>query len=438
MTTEPGPRCALENVRAALAELEGLVVDTEPARVARRSRDFSWFSPILAERLDHLAAEAVVSPADEDELKAVLVACWRHEVPLTVRGAGTGNRGEAVPLHGGIVLDMGYFNHVLAVEPGWCRAQAGCVLDVLDHALRERGQALRLHPSTSATATLGGFVGAGSTGVGSIAWGSLADTGAVRALRVMTLEERPRLLELRGPHVRLALHGIGTTGVITEVELPTAPLVRWEERVLGFADLGTALRFADALAHADAIPKRLVSVIGAPAPGRFLFPHGVGEGTHVALVMVAETATEALDEVVAAHGGEALSVAGSPLYEYAWHHTTLHALKHDRGLTWLEVAYPGPDAVRKVTSMAGAMGDALISHVEFVRRDGVVTAHGLPLVRYGSPERLAEIIRAHDAHGCTVDDPHVWAQVAPDPRVTAFAREIDPKGLLNPGKLRHR
>ncbi|MFW5679880.1 MAG: FAD-binding oxidoreductase [Pseudomonadota bacterium] len=435
MTTERAPRCPVENVRAALAELDGLVVDTEPARVQRRSRDFSWFSPILAEGLDGVAADAVVSPADDDELKALLAACWRHDVPVTVRGAGTGTRGEAVPLRGGIVLDMGYFNHVLAIEPGWCRAQAGCVLDVLERALREHGQSLRLHPSTSATATVGGFVSSGEVGVGSITWGGVRSTGAVRALRVVTLEERPRTLELRGPHARLALHGVGTTGVITEVELPTAPLTRWQERVLGFADLGAALRFAEALAHADAVPKRLVSVIGGPAPGRFLFPHGLGEAVHVVLVMVAETATEALDEIVAGHGGEALSVAGSPLYEYAWQHTTLHALKHDRALTWLEVDYPPPDAVQKVIAMAGAMGEALITHVEFVRRNGVVTCHGLPLVRYGSRERLAEIIRAHEAHGCPVDDPHVWTHASQDPLQAAFAREIDPKGLLNPGKL---
>ncbi len=444
MTTEAafGPRVTRAAVDAVLAELDGLVVDIDPARVRRRSRDFYWYSPVLRDQLDEVSADAVVSPVDEDELKRLLAACYRHEVPVTVRGAGTGNYGQAMPLRGGIVLDMGYFNRIVAVDQGWCRAQAGCVLGVLDHALHERGQSLRFHPSTIATATVGGFVAGGSGGVGSVTWGTLRDLGAVRALRVVTMEATPRTLELRGGHVRLAMHGFGTTGVITEVELPTAPLVRWLERVVGFADLEAALRFADGLAHADAVPKRLVSVVAAPAAGRYLFPHGVDEATHVVLVMAAEASGEAVQDLVAAHGGQALSVAGSPLYEYAWNHTTLHTLKHDRAWTYLQVAYPSPDHVAKVLRLARAFAtDELITHVEFLRLGGIVTCSGLPLLRYTSRYRLQAVIDQHEQEGCPVFDPHVFTledmgRKHVDKHLLAFKREVDPKNLLNPGKMR--
>lgn len=437
------PRVAKAAVEAALAELNGLVVDTEPLRVQRRSRDFHWFSPLLREQLDHVTADAIVSPADEDELKRVLAACYAHDVPVTVRGAGTATSGQAMPLQGGIVLDMGYLNRVLAIEPGWCRAGAGCVMGVLDHALRERGQALRVHPTTVASATVGGFVASGGAGVGSITWGTSSEVGAIRAVRVVTMEAKPRTLELRGSHVRLALQSWGTAGVITEVELPTAPLTRWLERVLGFATLEAALRFADRLAHADAILKRLVSVVAAPAPGRFLFPHGVDEATHVVLVMVAETAGEALTELITEHGGEALSVAGSPLYDYAWQHTTLHAAKHDRGWTYLQVAYAGSDPVLEVLATAAALTpDEVIPHVEFLRMGGRVACTGFPLVRFTTDLRLAELMAAHEAAGGVVHNPHVstledvgpgWGGKAK----RAFKREVDPKNLLNPGKLRN-
>jgi FAD/FMN-containing dehydrogenase len=392
--------------------------------------------------LSEVRADAVVSPASVEELKQVVAACARHRVPLTVRGGGTGNYGQAMPVRGGVVVDTGYLNHVLEIGAGWARAQAGCYLDVLDAALHECGQALRIHPSTRALATIGGFVAGGSDGVGSVQWGTLRDVGAVRAVRVMTMEEVPRLLELRGGHARLAMHGFGTTGIITEVEIPTAPATRWFERVVGFSSLEAALGFADAVAHADAVVKRLVSVVAAPAPGRFLFPHaGVDEATHVVLVMAAETALETFEAILAAHPGACLAVASSPLFELAWNHTTWHALKHDRAFTYLEVAFPPADHVDKVLATAAAFDrEEVIPHVEFLRRDGRLCGAGLPLVRFSTRERLDAIIRAFDAAGCPVSNPHVTTleamRHAPvDRALMAFKREIDPLGLLNPGKL---
>lgn len=439
----PDDRPTRETMAAVLGELDGLLVDGEPARVRARSRDHHWFSPILAEELSEVAADAVVSPLTVDELKRVVAACVRHRVPLTVRGGGTGVDGGAVPVRGGVLVDTGYLNHVLAVEPGWVRAQAGCVLDALDAALHERGQALRLHPSTRATATLGGFVVGGEAGVGSVQWGTLADVGAVRAVRVVTMEESPRLLELRGAHVGLALGGCGTTGVVTEVELPTAPAVRWFERVVAFSALDAALHFADAIAHADAVPKHLVSVVAAPAPGRYLFAHaGVDEATHVVLVMAAETAVEAFEAILAEHGGECLAVGSSPLFELSWHHTTWQSLKHDRALTYLEVAFPPPDHVATILAAAAAFDrEEVVPHIEFVRRGGRVAGLGLPLVRYESRARLDAIIAGFEAAGGRVIDPHrtapASARARDDDRARlAFKREIDPYGLLNPGKLR--
>jgi FAD/FMN-containing dehydrogenase len=427
---------------AVAGELAGLLVDTEPARTRKRSRDFHWFSPILAEELSEVRADAVVSPTSIEELKQVVAACARHRVPLTVRGGGTGNYGQAMPVRGGVVVDTGYLNHVLEIGAGWARAQAGCYLDVLDAALHERGQALRFHPSTRALATLGGFVAGGSGGVGSVQWGTLRDVGAVRAVRILTMEEAPRSLELRGGHARLAMHGFGTTGIITEVEIPTAPATRWFERVVGFASLKSALGFADAVAHADAVVKRLVSVVAAPAPGRFLFPHaGLDEATHVVLVMAAETALETFEAILAAHPGECLAVASSPLFELAWNHTTWHALKHDRALTYLQVAFPPADHVDRVLATAAAFDrEEVMPHVEFLRLGGRVCCSGLPLVRFSTRERLDAIIRSFDEAGCPVFNPHVTTLEAMgrrqvDRTLLAFKREIDPMGLLNPGKL---
>ena len=78
------------------AALGGIRVITDPARVLQKSRDFYWYSPVLKRQLEHVRADLVVAPAGEAEVIRTLAACHRHRVPLTVRGGGSGNYGQAM------------------------------------------------------------------------------------------------------------------------------------------------------------------------------------------------------------------------------------------------------------------------------------------------------------------------------------------------------
>lgn len=56
---------------------------------------------------------------------------------MTVRGAGTGNYGQCVPLHGGVSLDMSGLNRVLELADGWARVEAGIIMFDLNEAARK-------------------------------------------------------------------------------------------------------------------------------------------------------------------------------------------------------------------------------------------------------------------------------------------------------------
>ena len=112
----------------------------------------------------------------------------------------------------------------------------------IDTAARSAlGQELRMHPSTRETATIGGFIAGGSGGIGSIRWGMLAEPGNVLRLRMVTMEREPRCVDLNGRDIEQALHAYGTTGVITEVEMPLLPAPHWTEMLIGFPDWEAAL-----------------------------------------------------------------------------------------------------------------------------------------------------------------------------------------------------
>jgi FAD/FMN-containing dehydrogenase len=329
------------------------------------------------------------------------------------------------------------------------RVEAGCKLAELDAAtIAHSRQELRLHPSTHKTGTIGGYVAGGSSGVGSVTWGLLRDRGNILMTRVVTVEDEPRVLELRGADIQKVNHAYGTNGIITELEVPLAPAHRWAELLLALPDLATAARCADALAREDAILKKLVSVVDAPVAHDYLFPERVAREEAVLLVMVADIALDALHGALrawparVAHQGflDELAPAQQPLFEYSWNHTTLHALKVDRTITYLQTLYPPPHHLAKVAEMAARFGDEVPLHLEFVRFGGEIACFGLQLVRFTGEERLAEIIRAHEEAGCPIFNPHEFTlegggmkQV--DQVQLAFKREADPRGLLNPGKM---
>ncbi|MDV2993045.1 MAG: hypothetical protein N4J56_002699 [Chroococcidiopsis sp. SAG 2025] len=91
---------------ALTAELQGIEVISDPNQVAKLSQDYHTFSPILQAQLDGKKGDLVVRPTTEAEVMQVATICVKYRVPVTIRGAGTGNYGQCVPLHGGVVLDM--------------------------------------------------------------------------------------------------------------------------------------------------------------------------------------------------------------------------------------------------------------------------------------------------------------------------------------------
>lgn len=439
---------------AALAQFRAAVGDVplldDPALVRQKSRDFFWYSPILKAQLNGKSADLVACPRDEADVLRVAAACARHRIPLTVRGGGTGNYGQAVPLAGGIVLDMTALDGIEWQRPGRVRVGPGAKMADMDAATRPLGWELRMHPSTKRTATIGGFVAGGSGGVGSVTWGGLREPGNVCAARVVTLEGEPRVLELRGAEAGAVNHAYGTTGIITALEMALAPAWPWVDLVAVFPNFADAVRFAHEAALADGLVKKLLTPIAWPIPALFrgLREH-CPEGKAVVIAMVAEPSLGTFREMLSLARGqityEAPSEEGpsaTPLYEYTWNHTTLQALKVDKGLTYLQALYPADRLLASVAEMEALFGDEVLLHLEFIRYGGRVTASGLPIVRYTTPERLAEIIAEHERRGVMIANPHIYTleDGAGHKRVDmdqlGFKTKADPHGLLNPGKMR--
>jgi FAD/FMN-containing dehydrogenase len=441
------------DIVALKRDLDGLKIEDNEKIVQQKSRDFYWYSPVLKRELEHVTGDLIVSPKSEAEVISVLAACYRHGVPVTPRGTGTGNYGQAMPLSGGVVLSLAEMNEVKTIAPGRVVCGPGAVIADIDRATRAHsGQELRLHPSTYNTASIGGFIAGGSGGVGSINFGGLRDFGNVLSLRVVTMEAEPRVLELTGEDIHKVTHAYGTNGIITEVEMPLTASYDWVDVIVGFDDFMASARYGNALGCQDGILTKLITPIAAPAPFAYFKRHQkfLNENQSICVIMVAPHALDALLAFTSRVGGEVVynsAVATleerkglPPAYELAWNHTTLRALRVDPTITYLQSLYPFPNQLALVEKMDRMFPGEVFSHLEFVRFDGNITCFGLPLVKFTTEERLDEIIRLHEENGCPIFNPHRYTLEEGGMKQTdavqlAFKREADPRGLLNPGKM---
>jgi FAD/FMN-containing dehydrogenase len=438
-----------QRLAAFLAEIDGVSVIDEPTIVRRRSRDFFWYSPILNEQLAGKAAEIIVTPRHEEDVVRIARASARHGVALTPRGGGTGNYGQAVPLAGGALIDFSAMNEIVWSKPGALRVAPGAKMHDIDAALRPSGWELRMHPSTKRSATIGGFVAGGSGGVGSITYGGLRDPGNILAARIITVEREPRAIELRGDAAQKINRAFGTTGLITALEMPLAPSWEWIDVVVAFDDFLEAVAVGRQIALSDGIVKKLLTPIAWPIPADFReIAAACPAGKSLLIAMIAQPSLESFEVALAGRGAityQAPSLEGpgqTPLYEFCWNHTTLHMLKRDRGVTYLQCLFPHERLLALVKQMVETFGDEVLHHLEFSRYAGYVTASALPIVRYKSAERLYEIIAAYEAAGVMVANPHVYTLEdgsryrRADADQLGFKAEVDPYGLLNPGKMR--
>jgi FAD/FMN-containing dehydrogenase len=440
---------SIDALRGASPELNWI---TAPLHVKRMSRDFHWFSPVLKLQLEDKRADAVVCPRTEDELRTIVAGCAAAGIPLTLRGGGTGNYGQAVPLQGGVVVDMTALNQLVWTRDGIARAQAGIKLAALDVLLKPHGWALRCMPSTYRMATLGGLFCGGFGGVGSITYGPLAAPGTILGVKLMTIEPEPRIVELRAPEAMRIAHAYGTNGIVLELELALAPALDWDEYLLAFEDGERAYTFAHALASAPAIPKNELALFSDSVGPYFnkLAPH-LRNGEHFVIAAVTPQSDGPLTTLLATHGGRIAwrqsaaeaSAAQHTLLEYCWNHTTLHALRDDKTITYLQTAYEYGREYEQLEAIRREAGGEMLTHLEFIRdMQGRVTCVGLPLIRFTSEARLSELTARHRALGIKVNDPHVYTLEdgkhagGLDPAILEAKRQYDPAGLLNPGKIR--
>lgn len=444
--------CSAE-LLARIADLVGadnLKTDTGILRFG--SRDCFHFSPVLIPQLETRQAEAIVYPANEDELIAVIAAGVAARVPIVPRGGGTGNYGQGVPMQGGLLINTRRMNTIFTLNSEIAHVAAGVNLWTIEREAAKVGAELRMFPSTIRTSSAAGFITGGSGGVGSVHWGMLRDRDNIRHARAITIEAEPRRIDLHSADaLRDVLHNCGLTAFVSEVTFALAPKTRWHQYIYAFDDFATALRWSEQIANDDSILKRLTTLFEWPIPSYFtpLAKRGGCPEGKALLFLITDLEPAAVARVFTGSGAECSfhqppeaeeTSRGFQIYDFTWNHTTQWAMKYDSGLTYLQDMYDRDHLAEQLQARRARFGAQVSAHIEFIRGgDGLIRPGGLSIVRYEGKEQLWELIAWCEANGIRIANPHTH-YLDDDSRwyganFLAAKQRWDPHQLLNPGHL---
>ncbi len=434
----------------------------------------------------HDAPDAIVLPGSHDEVVVVLEACSRLGVAVVPFGGGSSVVGGLEPLRGRfaslISLDLRYLDRVVSVDDVSLTAtlQAGLRGPEAEALLAEHGLMLGHYPQSFPYATIGGFAATRSSGQASAGYGRF--DAMVVALKVATptgtLELGRSPANAAGPDLRqLFLGSEGVLGVITEVTMrvPRIPDSRVYE-AWSLPDFATGHAALRRLVHEGAAPTvvrlsdELETLItggqsqeagtgldGPPAVSGCLLLTGY-EGTAAAVAMRRALASAILEEAGATALGTGLGegwlthrfdapYTRDPLFDAGVLTETLETVT-----SWSNVPVLYEAVKTAVGEALAGVGNPLVwCHISHVYPSGAslyfTVAAPLgddPLARWLSAKRAAS--DAIVACGASITHHHaVGADHAPWMRdeigalgiaaLRAVKRELDPEGILNPGKL---
>ena len=451
--------------RETLSQLERLLGDRLSTSLAVREdhgRDLT--------HPDAQPADAVVYPLTTAEVAAIVRICHEQSVPVIAYGVGTSLEGHILAPRGGVCIDLGRMDQVVTVNERDLdvTVQAGVTREALNAHLRDTGLFFPIDPG--ANATLGGMTATRASGTNAVRYGTMREN--VLALEVVLADgsvihtgTRARKSAAGYDLTRLFVGSEGTLGVITEITLRVHGIPEaMSAAVCAFNDLQGAvetvietIQLGIPVARIELLDQLMIRGVNqysklslAEAPTLFLEFHG-------SQAAVQEQAT-AVASIAQDHGGRGFEWALKPEER-----ARLWKARHDAA--WAALAMrPGSTSIATdVCVPISRLADCILETRRDVESVGVQAPivghvgdgnfHLVLLVNRADPAEIAQADQINERlvrralkmggtctgeHGIGIGKQKFLLEEA-GPATVALMRQIkqtlDPKGILNPGKI---
>jgi glycolate oxidase len=452
-------------VRAELREIVGATyVHDGPAQRIAYSYDgtFQQQEPDLA-----------VSPRTTEEVARILALAHAHGIPVVPRGASSGLAGGTIPLEGGIILNLARMNRILEVSPadGVAIVEPGVITARLQAEVERVGLFYPPDPASLSQSSLGGNVSTNAGGPRCLKYGATKDY--VRGLTVVLADGRVlrpggRVLKQSTGYqlTQLFVGSEGTLGVVTEIILRLVPLPRERSTAQAiFPALEQAVEAVTAILTAGLLPTSL-EVMDATTIG-LVEDHlaiGLPRGADAVLILEADGNDPAAVQAEVERMGAVARACGATEVRVAADAAARAALWEARRAISPALGRARPNKLGEDIVVPRSQIVAMVRRVRAISQEV-----GLPIPVFGHAgdgnlhpnilfdrrlpgemervERAATaIFRAAIELGGTLSGEHgvgslkrefmndalgeeaVWV-------MRAIKQALDPKGILNPGKL---
>lgn len=209
--------------------------------------------------------DIVLQPHGVQHVSNILQYANEQEIPVYPRGAGTGLTGGSVPVKGGIVLDFAHMNHIVEIVPEDLTAtvEPGVITQILQNEVAKYKLFYPPDPASAAFSTIGGNVAECSGGITGLKYGVTRDY--VLSLEVVLADGsvihtgRKTIKSVTGYDLtRLFVGSEGTLGVFTKVTVKLLPLPEKIETLLVFFENSqNAVRAANQIISSNILPRAL-------------------------------------------------------------------------------------------------------------------------------------------------------------------------------------
>ncbi len=419
------------------------------------------FKPLIG----NTTPEAVVQPESEEELVRLVRWARERSIPLTPRGKASSGYGGVIPVKGGLVVDFYRMKRILDINRDDMTAtvEAGVVWDKLDRELAARGLTLRVYPTSYPSSTAGGWLAQGGAGIGSYEFGWYRDNVVSATVVLPTGDTR----EFSGGELDLVADAEGTTGFIAKVKLKVQPLEELDVALVSCQAAADLQRLTESIIE-ERLPIWSVMFINPKmaelknlAPVMEHYGHPVEEKVILPLTYLVTVAYRKKDRGKVMERLPALAEqCGSKILE-----KSLAAHEWENRFKFMVVKRLGPslvpsEVVLPLSSLADAMTEIEKKIEQPIVKEGVI----IPASREGKSEvvllgfipsdqrRLGynfvfglvlTVMKIAERHGGRSYSTGLYftsraKQVLGAERAEklfAYKREMDPRGLMNPGKV---
>ena len=442
------------------------------------SMDFYLVPQMWIDRHQELQKpDFIVFPESAEEVSRIHKLATRHGIPVIPYGGGTGSQGGVVPLYGGIIIDLKKMDQIVKIDEAslTVTAQPRINGQHLEWALNKKGFTLAHYPASEYGATLGGYVAARGSGTLSTKYGKAEDM--VLSIEVVlpdgaVMETQAVPSHATGPGILQMFVGAeGSLGVITKatMRLERLPEIR-RFRAVHFRDVSTGLQAGRDIMLARLQPTtiRLYDEPSTQKVAARTLGTTIDEGAWMVLAFDGDADIAALQERKALEitGGYGARDLGPEPGQHWWDHRyDFYFPPH-----WydLPVLFGTTDTVARFRDIEGlylARREAMTTR--FAKWDIDYFAHFSHWFPWGAmiydrffinepPEDATEALRLHNdvwdtavrtalEHGGVINEHHgVGTKLARWVReqygegfrvIEGVKREVDPGGILNPGKM---